>query len=146
MTPVDVTNELGDVVERFDHVSMAVADLDSVEPLVTLVGGDRVDGGYTEQGDFDWVQYTLPHQGKLEFISTSSSDPGHFINRFIAERGEGLHHLTFKVASIEDAYRRADELGFAIVGHDTTDPSWKELFVHPKSTNGVLIQLAEFDD
>ena len=56
------------------------------------------------------------------------------------------HHLTLKVTSIESARMRADELGFRVVGDTIADPTWSELFLHPASTHGVLIQFAEFED
>ena len=138
--------DLVDVVERFDHVSMAVASFEGVERLIDLVGGTRFGGGYETGPDFHWVQYDLPHWGRLELIRTDSSDPEHFINRFLAARGEGLHHLTFKVTDLGTAVRHANALGFEVVGIDDTNPEWKEAFVHPRSANGVLIQFAEFPD
>jgi methylmalonyl-CoA/ethylmalonyl-CoA epimerase len=85
--------------------------------------------------------------GTLEIIAAVDlTDPSHFINRFIAERGEGLHHLTLKVSNISDAAAAATKLGFTVVGFNDSDPAWKEAFVHPKSSNGVLVQLAEFPD
>jgi catechol 2,3-dioxygenase-like lactoylglutathione lyase family enzyme len=138
--------ELAAVVERLDHVSMAVGGFEGVERLIDLVGGTRFDGGYEAGTDFHWVQYDLPLWGRLEVIRTDSADPEHFINRFLATRGEGLHHLTFKVADLDIAVRRARALGFEVVGIDDTNPDWKEAFVHPRSASGVLIQFAEFPD
>jgi methylmalonyl-CoA/ethylmalonyl-CoA epimerase len=139
-------SEFADVVERFDHVSMAVSSFEGTSPLVALISGTPFDGGYEAAGDFHWVQYDLPHWGRLEMIRTDSADPDHFINRFIAERGEGLHHLTFKVTDLAIAVSHARSLGFDVVGYDDTNPQWKEAFVHPKSAHGVLVQLAEFSD
>ena len=140
------TELFADVIERFDHVSMAVKDLSATEDLISLMSGRPYDRGFSEEGDFEWVQYDLPGNGRLELISTSSTDRSHFISRFIEERGEGLHHLTFKVTSIEHAYQSADSHGFDIVGYNIADPAWRELFIHPKSAHGVLIQFAEFED
>jgi methylmalonyl-CoA/ethylmalonyl-CoA epimerase len=135
-----------DVVERFDHVSMAVDDFASTVPVITLIGGRHHDGGYEPKADFHWVQYDLPGGGRLELIRTDSTDPDHFIRRFIERRGEGLHHLTFKVRDLAEAVRRAGELGFTVVGYDDDDPRWKEAFIHPSSAAGVLIQFAEFPE
>ncbi|MGI9667352.1 MAG: VOC family protein [Acidimicrobiia bacterium] len=136
--------ELADVIDRYDHVSMAVEDFESVDALVALLGAQRFDGGYAASADFHWVQYELPGTGRLEMIRTDSTDPDHFINRFLATHGEGLHHLTFKVNDLEAAAAAATEKGFTLVGYDESDPGWKEVFIHPRSANGVLIQLAEF--
>jgi methylmalonyl-CoA/ethylmalonyl-CoA epimerase len=143
----DLADGLGPLIERFDHVSMAVHSIRSGTAFVALVGGVRFDGGLSPQGDFHWEQYRLPGWGTLEIIAAvDQTDASHFINRFIAERGEGLHHLTLKVTNIDEAVEAAKALGFTVVGFDDSDPTWKEAFVHPKSSNGVLVQLAEFPD
>ncbi|MEN8239713.1 MAG: VOC family protein [Actinomycetota bacterium] len=140
----ETTDQLGSVIERFDHVSMAVEDIDAAAPLVALVGGEYFDGGTNPWGDFRWAQYDLPGSGRLELIAPLSPDPDHFIRRFLTERGEGLHHLTFKVYDINEATAKAEEMGFTVTGFDDRLDDWKEVFLHPKSSNGVLIQFAEF--
>ena len=141
----DVAVALGDSIERFDHVSIAVRSIASASALLALVGAEHFDGGTSDMAAFRWEQYRLPGDAVLELIAPlDPDDASHFINRFIEERGEGLHHLTFKVKSLSNAVARAEALGFTVVGIDETDPEWKEAFVHPKSTHGVLIQLAEF--
>jgi methylmalonyl-CoA/ethylmalonyl-CoA epimerase len=144
MMPESVPPDLADVVERFDHVSMAVRSFDAAGSLLGLVGAEYFDGGYEAASDFHWIQYDLPGTGRLELIRTDSTDPGHFINRFLSERGEGLHHLTFKVNDLGRAREGAIRAGFDVVGFNDADPGWKELFIHPRSASGVLIQFAEF--
>jgi methylmalonyl-CoA/ethylmalonyl-CoA epimerase len=146
MPGMDLQDALGDVIERFDHFSIAVADIDTTGPLIALMGGTFFDSGLNLTGDFRWVQYQLAG-GKVELIAaTDQQDDTHFINVFIEARGEGLHHLTFKVADLREAVDHATALGFTVVGYDDTDSGWKEAFIHPKSAHGVLIQLAEFTD
>jgi len=143
---VDLTPALGDLIERLDHISIAVEHIDATGPLVALMGGTFYESGLNHGGDFHWTQYLLP-SGKLELIAAvDPTDEAHFINIFLARRGEGLHHLTFKVTDIRAAADRASDLGFSVFGFDDTKTDWKEAFVHPKSAHGVLIQLAEFDD
>jgi len=137
---------LEEVVERFDHVSIAVRDIDSVSPLISLLGAEYLDSGLGPGENFRWIQYSLPGWGRLELIAAVESDPANFITRFIDERGEGLHHLTFKVTDIIEATERAVALGFLVTRFDDTLENWKEAFIHPRSAHGVLIQLAEFPD
>jgi len=142
----ETVNALESVIERFDHVSVAVIDIEAAAPLIRLLGGTYFDGGTNPWGDFRWAQYDLPGTGRLELIAPLDPDPDHFIQRFLAERGEGLHHLTFKVYDIEQAVARATEMGFTVTGFDDRLPDWKEAFIHPKSAHGVLIQFAEFPE
>jgi methylmalonyl-CoA epimerase len=137
---------LGGVIERFDHVSVAVHDIDIAQAMVDLLGGTHIGGGHSHAGDFRWIQFDLPGEGRLEMISPVVDDKDNFLNRYLAEHGEGLHHLTFKVTDIAKAVERARELGFTVVGFDDSNPEWKEAFVHPASAHGVLIQFAEFPE
>ena len=136
--------QLSPVIERFDHMSVAVLDIDATAPLISLLGGTHSDGGISPGGDFRWDQYDLPGSGRIELIAAIDPDPEHFITRFLADRGEGLHHLTFKVHDLREAVERATALGFTITGFDDSLEDWKEAFLHPRSAHGVLIQLAEF--
>jgi hypothetical protein len=75
-----------------------------------------------------------------------AADPDSFVNRFIARRGEGIHHLTFKVHDIEAMIEnlRSQELNpFDI---NTENPLWKECYVHPREAYGALMQFAEFPE
>ena len=138
---------LGGLVERFDHVSMAVSDLGATESFRSLLGGVEIDRGVAEAGQFHWVQYRMHGGAVLEMIApVDATDQSHFINRFVSERGEGLHHVTLKVTDLHDAVAAAEALGFRVVAISEADPAWKEAFVHPKSAHGVLVQLAEFSD
>jgi len=140
----EIIDQLGSVIDRFDHVSMAVNDIEATAPLLSLLGATYFDGGTNPWGSFRWAQYDLPGSGRLELIAPLDTDPDHFIRRFLAQRGEGLHHLTFKVYDINEAVAKATEMGFTVTGFDDRLDDWKEAFLHPKSSNGVLIQFAEF--
>ncbi len=134
---------LGDLVERFDHVAVAVKDLRTPGPLPALLSGRFYKGGAETDSGFAWAQWLLP-EGKLEIIAPLGEDS--FLHAFLAERGEGLHHVTVKVTDIHRAIEASRDLGAEIVQVDTSQPDWKEAFVHPRSASGVLVQLAEFPD
>ena len=65
------------------------------------------------------------------------------MHRFVAARGAGPHHVTFKVPDLHAALERARGLGYEPVGVDESSPAWKEAFLHPKQAQGILVQLAE---
>ncbi len=137
---------LEDHVERFDHIAIAVRDLPSALPLVDLVQGRFRSGGISRRR-FCWAQFFLPGAGKVELLQPlDPADGEHFLVRFLDRRGEGLHHVTFKVHDVVAAAARAEALGYEVVGLDTSRGRWKEAFVHPRSANGVLVQLAQFED
>lgn len=142
----ELPSAFGDLIERIDHISMAVWSLAAAVPLAELVGGTFRTGGIQRRDNFKWAQWDLP-KGKLEMVEPlDPEDEGSFLVRFLRTRGEGLHHLTFKVTDIAAAVAKAEDLGFVVTGYNAEHEGWKEAFVHPGSSHGVLIQLAEFPD
>lgn len=125
---------------------MAVWDIVASAPVADLMGGTFREGGLNHTGDFRWAQWDLPG-GRLEMIEpVDTDDADHFLVRFLSSRGEGVHHVTVKVTDIEAAMGAATAAGFEVVSVDLRYPFWREAFVSPKSTSGVLIQLAEWED
>ncbi len=146
-TDASLPAELDTVVERFDHLALAVRDIGSALPMLELLGGVYRSGGHHPTAGFRWVQFDLPGDMKLELLSPlEPADSSHFLVRFLAARGEGAHHVTFKVRRLREAVAAFRGAGFHVVGEDYERQGWKEAFVHPKTTKGLLIQLAEWDD
>ncbi len=134
------------LIERFDHVAVATCDIRSMLPLVTLLEGRFRNGGESSRG-FRWAQWYLPGTAKIELLEPlDPSDGDHFLVRFLAGHGSGVHHLTFKVHDLTAAVGHAESLGYEVVGARLDRPHWKEAFLHPRSAHGVLIQLAEWTD
>ncbi len=123
----------------FDHVAVAVYRIaDALSLFQNLLGGRPGDAG---DGDgFTFQQLTFPG-GTLELLEPRGDDS--FLHRFLKSRGEGLHHVTFKVQDLPRWAARLRAAGYRVVGERYETPEWRELFVHPKSGHGVLIQLAE---
>lgn len=142
-----IPGELNGLFERLDHLALAVRDIRNVVPLLDLMGGTYRTGGIHPRDGFRWVQFDLAAGPKIELLSPlDPDDASHFLNRFFADRGEGPHHVTFKVADIRQAIDSVRALGYDVVGENLDNGSWREAFVHPKSSHGLLIQLAEWDD
>ena len=138
----EATLGLSGIVKRLDHVSWAVHDIRRALPLVELLGGRFYQGADHPRNQFRWVQFHLP-EGMLEIMSPLGEES--FLYRFLEQRGEGLHHLTFEVENLAEAAQRAEERGFLVTGLHFSD-HWSEAFLHPRSTNGVLIQLAQWEE
>ncbi len=149
--PTDAAPEHGpagleDLVERFDHVALATWDLRGALTMVELLEGRFHRGGVSRRR-FYWAQFRLPGGAKLEVLQPAEpGDEEHFLVQFLTTRGPGLHHLTFKVTDVAATAARAEQLGYRVVGLDTSRRYWKEAFLSPRSAHGVLIQLAEFED
>ncbi|HXC53486.1 MAG TPA: VOC family protein [Candidatus Limnocylindrales bacterium] len=128
---------------RLDHVACGVRSSREIAALLECGLGARPHRGGPGAG-FDGRQWSFAGGGLLELIEPSG-DPDGFLHRFIAARGPGVHHVTFKVPDIHDARDRAVRLGYDVVGFNDEQPSWKECFLHPKQAGGIVVQMAEVD-
>lgn len=133
---------MDELFERLDHTSVAVANVEEVLPLMELVGAQFFEGADNERNGFRWVQYVMPG-GKLEFIAPTRDDS--FLHTFLDSRGPGLHHVTFKVSNLDAAIVAAETAGYEVVERHA-GRNWEEAFLRPRSTHGVLVQLATWDD
>jgi methylmalonyl-CoA/ethylmalonyl-CoA epimerase len=142
-----IQSDLGDLVERLDHVAVAVNDLPSASKLMTAIGATFLGGGDHVVARFRWAQFSVPGGGTIELI-TPLPDAGddHFLVKFLNRQGDGMHHITLKVSSLARAIAIMESGGYRVVGIADDLDSWKEAFVHPKTSHGLLIQLAEWDD
>ncbi|MFQ5666647.1 MAG: VOC family protein [Candidatus Binatia bacterium] len=124
---------------RFDHVSIAVRDIDTALGFFrTVVPVDmRVDKrrGYTD--DFNWCDFYVG-QFKLELIEATRPDS--FVRRFIDRRGEGMHHLSLEVTGLEPLVRRLEAGDIRVVDRFDAGGGEMTAFVSPRSAHGVLIQ------
>ena len=135
---------LADFIDYFDHVGLAVYDLGSAAQLFELLGGTFLTGADNVAGGFRWLQYLLPGEAKIEALAPVSDEC--FLWRFLRSRGEGVHHLTFRVSSATDAAARAEQAGLKVVGLSVNPGGWSECFIHPSSAHGTLIQLANWPE
>jgi methylmalonyl-CoA/ethylmalonyl-CoA epimerase len=128
---------------RFDHVAHAVPRIRDVLPLYAGVMGARfVAGGDNPRVGYRGLQLELELGGKIELLEPLPGSD--FFTRFFARHpGGGLHHLTFMVPDIHAAAAAAAAAGYEVTGAFFENPVWQEVFLHPRSTAGVLIQFVQ---
>ena len=125
---------------QLDHIAIATHRLTDVPPfLVGVLGGIPFFG--MDAGAFRFGQWEFEGDGRIEVLEPRGADG--FLHRFLATRGPGIHHVTFKVPSLREACDRAQALGHVIVGYNDASPYWKEAFLHPKDALGIVVQLAQ---
>ena len=124
----------------FDHIAIGVPRTADSAPFLAGELGGVPDSGYPS-GVFTWSTYRFEGGGSIELIEPLGADG--FLHRFLAERGPGIHHVTFKVPSLDEVCARAEATGYGIVGRDDSDPEWKEAFLHPKQALGIVVQFAQ---
>ena len=125
---------------RLDHLALAVRDVREVLPFLVGELGGREDVAGPGMG-FRFWQWEFAGGGRIEILQPEGPTDG-FLYRFLDARGPGPHHLTFKVPDLHDAAKRSGELGYDVLGLDTSQPAWMEAFLHPKQAQGIVVQLA----
>ena len=123
----------------FDHIAIAVPRMaDAPAILVGQLGGEPFHSG--PSGPYRFAQWRFAGGGCLEILEPLGDDG--FLHRFLAQRGPGIHHVTFKVPNLRQVCERAEAQGYKIVGYDDANPRWQEAFLHPKQALGIVVQLA----
>ena len=126
-----------------DHVGVAVSDLEAAVTLyedtlgMELVHRETV----AEQG----VDAVLLDVGDSHVELLHPTGPDTPVGRFIASRGDGLHHVAYRVADIDTALERLRAAGVRLIDDQprTGIRSSRVAFLHPKSTGGVLTEIVE---
>lgn len=135
---------LSSIGARFDHTAVAGPSLRPLLAFYRDVLGGRFSHG--EVLPIGAVVVTLVlGDGRIELMAPTPGST--FFDRFFAAtdgRG-GVHHLTFTVADLDDAVARLEAAGIATFGL-SHDEYWSEVFIHPRTNGGVLVQLAQYED
>ncbi len=127
---------------KLDHIAIAVADLDKAIAAFQEKLGLPCEKVETVDAQKATVAFFDLGGSHLELVSPS--DPESAVARSIAKRGEGLHHLCFEVPSLDAAVADVTGKGGVMVGPSTPGANGSRVaFVHPKSMNGVLVELVE---
>jgi methylmalonyl-CoA/ethylmalonyl-CoA epimerase len=125
-----------------DHVAIAVRDLARAIPFYTdTLGASFVFAGDQRSQGFRWAQFRFPHGGKIELVTPLTPDG--FVARFLDRRGEGVHHVTFKVPDIAKSIAHLTDRGVPLFNVHLDRDDWKEAFIHPRDANGALMQVVQ---
>ena len=126
---------------KVEHIGIAVKDLAVSIPLFeTLLQSSCYK---TEEVESEKVNTAFFRQGETKIELLQGLGPESVISRHIDKRGEGMHHIAFEVADIQAEMQRLAAAGFTLLNpepKDGADNKWV-CFLHPRDTNGVLIEL-----
>ena len=128
---------------RIDHIGIAVKDIDNSRALFeALLGKPEMKSEMVESENV-LTSFFRSERSKIELLH--STDPDNVINKFIAKRGEGIHHIAFEVKDIEASIAQLKEKGFRFINDEPKmgADNKRICFLHPKSANGVLIELCQ---
>lgn len=133
------------MVTKLDHIGIAVANLDESLKFYTDLLGMKLEG--TETVEEQKVRVAFLPLGDTEIELLESTEPDGPIARFIESRGQGIQHLAFSVPDIEAALSELKAKGIRLIDESPRYGAGgaKIAFLHPKATNGVLIELCQRD-
>ncbi len=128
---------------KLEHIGIAIRNsADSEKIFADLLGADSYK---SENVESEGVKTTFFNVGESKIELLQALDPQSPVAKFIEKRGEGIHHLAFEVEDIDFELNRLEELGYQLIHKSPKDGADNKriAFLHPKSTNGVLIELCQ---
>ena len=128
-------------MQKIEHIGIAVKSLAAAVPVYEKLLNSPCYKTETVESEKVNTAFFQTGPNKVELLE--SSDPDGVIARFVEKKGEGLHHVAFAVEDIEAEMKRLQDEGFVLLNEKPkagADNKWV-CFLHPKHTNGVLIEL-----
>lgn len=124
-----------------DHIGIAVRSLEAASIYAAL--GLTVDHVETVESQGVRTAFLSVGDSNLELLEPTG--PQSSVAKFIEKRGEGIHHLCFRVSDIERHLRELQEKGFRLINEHPVPGAHgcRVAFLHPAAGNGVLIELSE---
>lgn len=127
---------------KIEHLGIAVKDLSSANKVFEDVLG--VSSYKDEWVGSEKVNTRFFKIGETKIELLVADDENNPINKFIAKRGEGIHHVAFLVDDINEEIKRLTAKGYQVLGEPRKGADNKMIiFLHPKETSGVLIELCQ---
>ncbi len=131
------------MMKKIEHIGIAVKDLEAANELYAKLL--QTESYKSEKVKSEGVETSFFKTGdsKIELLAATSEDSA--IAKFLAKRGEGIHHIAFEVDDIKAEMKRLKEEGFELISKRAKKGADNKLvaFLHPKSANGVLVELCE---
>lgn len=131
------------MITRIDHIGIAVTSIEAVRKLYEEVLGIKI--SETEVVEEQKVKVAFLPVGDSEIELLESTDPDGPIAKFIAARGEGIQHIALRVSDINAKLEELKNRGVRLIDEFPRQGAGgaKIAFLHPKATNGTLIELCE---
>lgn len=130
-------------MKKVEHIGIAVKSIESASGLFAKLFGKKA--YKTEKVEREGVTTSFFLMGETRIELLEATNPDNPIAKFIEKKGEGIHHIAFEVADIRGEMARLEKEGFALLSKEPQPGADNKLicFLHPKSTNGVLVELCQ---
>jgi methylmalonyl-CoA/ethylmalonyl-CoA epimerase len=132
-------------VKHIDHIGIAVKSIDQAGKFYTEALGLKIQNIENVAEQKVNVAFLPITDSEVELVE--STDPDGPVAKFIEARGEGVQHIAFRVENIEEALEELKAKGVRLIDQEPRKGAGgaKIAFIHPKETNGVLVEICERD-
>ncbi len=129
------------MIKRIDHIGIAVQDIDNALGFFQAALGLKLENIELEEGGRTRVAFLPSGESDIELIQPLENESG--LAKFLAKRGEGVHHVCFEVDDIQAALEQMRASGAQLIDETPrlNSRGQQYAFVHPKSAHGVLVEL-----
>jgi len=130
-------------MNKIEHIGIAVRDLENANQIFEDVLNTSSYKSETVESEGVTTSFFKVGPNKIELLK--ATNPESPIAKFIAKRGEGIHHIAFAVDNVEEEIKRLTKKGYRLINQMPKNGADNKIiaFLHPKSANGVLIELCQ---
>ena len=131
------------MIEKIEHIGIAVKNLEEANKIYEQLLGTPPYKMETVDSEGVNTSFFKTGESKVELLQATKEESA--IAKFIAKKGEGVHHIAFAVKDIYKEIKRLKEEGYTVINESPKKGADNKLvcFVHPKNTKGVLIELCQ---
>ena len=130
-------------MKKIEHIGIAVRNLEISNKLFTKIFNKEPYKMEVVESEGVSTSFFMTGENKIELLEATNPDSP--IAKFIEKKGEGIHHIAFDVEDIIAEMKRLEAEGFVLLNKVPKPGAHNKLvcFLHPKTTNGILIELCE---
>ena len=130
-------------MNKIEHIGIAVRNIDTANQIFKDILNEAP--YKTEHVESEGVSTSFFKVGPNKIELLQANNPDSPIAKYIEKRGEGIHHIAFAVDNIEDEIKRLTQKGYRLINQSPKNGADNKIisFLHPKSSNGVLIELCQ---
>lgn len=131
------------MIKKIEHIGIAVKNLNGSNELFRKLFGQEHYKIEAVESEGVSTSFFMLGETKIELLEATSESSS--IAKFIEKKGEGIHHIAYAVDNLEEEMTRLKNEGFELINKEPKDGADNKriCFLHPKSTNGVLVELCE---
>jgi len=131
------------MIKKIEHIGIAVKNLKNSNALFKKLFGKEYYKIESVESEGVSTSFFILGETKIELLEATNEESA--ISKFIAKKGEGIHHIAYEVDNLELEMKRLTSEGFELINKEPKDGADNKriCFLHPKTTNGILIELCE---